>query len=138
MRVRSLVAALALSVLAWRGDQSAFAASPTGPSQVALADARKLFDTGLKLYGEGSYREALAAFVRANEIAPRASIQRNIAQCHRDLKDFASAYEAYQALLSKYGATMSPTDKRSVQRAIDELAMLTGTVRIALSDPGAA
>jgi hypothetical protein len=33
---------------------------------------------------------------------------------------------------------MSPTDKRSVQRAIDELGMLTGTVRIALNDPGAA
>src|SRR5580704_184371 len=137
MRARWLVAALAL-VLAASAAGAALAAPPPTSSPAAFAEARKLFESGLKLYGEGSYREALAAFLRANEVSPRASIQRNIAQCHRDLKDFASAYEAYQALLSKYGATMSPTDKRSVQRAIDELAMLTGTVRIALSDPGAA
>ncbi len=136
MRARSIAATVAIALAFAAGSTTATAGPPPGPADVA--SAKQLFAQGLKLYNEGSYREALAAFLHANDVAPRASIQRNIAQCHRDLKDFASAYDAYQALLSKYGATMSPTDKRSVQRAIDELAMLTGTVRIALNDPGAA
>jgi hypothetical protein len=141
MRARSLVAAFAILVgRVGVPSGPALAAPPPpahGPSAADLAAAKKLFETGLKLYNEGSYREALAAFQRANDIAPRASLQRNIAQCHRDLKDFASAYDAYQTLLSRYGATMSAADKRTVQRAIDELAMLTGTLRVTIVEPGA-
>jgi hypothetical protein len=136
MRVRSLVAALALAARLG-APHLALAAPASGPSPAAVAEARRLFDTGLKLYGEGSYREALAAFLRANDLAPRASIQRNIAQCNRDLKDFTGAYDAYQTLLAKYGATMSAADKRPIQRAIDELALLTGMVRVTVSEPGA-
>ncbi len=134
MRARSLVAALALAV-PLHAPIVARAAPPSAPG--AVAEARKLFDSGLKLYGEGSYREALAAFLRANELAPRASLQRNIAQCNRDLKDFTGAYDAYQTLLTKYGATMSAADSRLVQRAVDELALLTGTVRVTVTEPGA-
>ena len=92
---------------------------PPGPSAADLASAKKLFQTGLKLYNEGSYREALASFRKAYDIAPRASLQRNIAQCHRDLKDFASAYDAYRLLLAKYGGTMTVPDRRAIERAID-------------------
>jgi hypothetical protein len=141
MRVRSLVAALAILVgRAGVPSRPALAAPPAparAPSAADLATAKKLFETGLKLYNEGSYREALAAFERANDIAPRVSLQRNIAQCHRDLKDFASAYEAYQTLLARHGAAIGAADKRAVQRAIDELAMLTGTVRVTIADAGA-
>ena len=110
---------------------------PPGPSAADLASAKKLFQTGLKLYNEGSYREALASFRKAYDIAPRASLQRNIAQCHRDLKDFASAYDAYKLLLAKYGSTMTVPDRRSIERAIDELAMLTGSIRVTVTEPGA-
>jgi hypothetical protein len=138
MRVRSLVAALALAACAVAGRVPPAAAAPTGaPSPARVAEARKLFETGLKLYGEGSYREALAAFLRANDLAPRASIQRNIAQCHRDLKDFTGAYDAYRTLLATYGSSMSVAEKRPVERAIDELVMLTGTVRVTITEPGA-
>jgi hypothetical protein len=136
MRVRSLVAALALAARLG-APYVALAAPGNAPSPAAVAEARRLFETGLKLYGEGSYREALAAFLHANDLAPRASIQRNIAQCNRDLKDFTGAYDAYETLLAKYGATMTAADKRPIQRAIDELALLTGTVRIAVTEPEA-
>jgi hypothetical protein len=136
MRASSVAAAVAIALTIGGGSTTVRAAGP--PSAADVASAKQLFAQGLKLYNEGSYREALAAFLHANDVAPRASIQRNIAQCHRDLKDFASAYDAYQALLTKYGATMSAADKRSIQRAIDELGMLTGTVRIGVTDAGAA
>ena len=54
--------------------------SPGGPGSEPRqsAAAKKLFATGLKLYNEGSFREALSAFAKANAIAPRVSLQRNI------------------------------------------------------------
>src|ERR1019366_503448 len=138
MRARSLAAVLAITVVHAGVSTVAPSAHAAPPTAADVASAKKLFEQGLKLYNEGSYREALAAFLRANDVSPRASIQRNIAQCNRDLKDFASAYDAYQTLLTKYGATMSAADRRSVQRAIDELAMLSGTVRVTVTEPGAA
>ena len=139
MRARTLVAAFAIlaGCTGAAAGMARAAPPPAGPSAADLAAAKRLFETGLKLYNEGSYREALAAFRRANDIAPRVSLQRNIAQCHRDLKDFASAYDAYQTLLARYGSTLSAADRRAVQRAIDELAMLTGTVRVTIAEPGA-
>jgi hypothetical protein len=138
MRASSVAATIAIALAIALGGAPTTASAAGPPSPADVASAKQLFAQGLKLYNEGSYREALAAFLHANAVAPRASIQRNIAQCHRDLKDFASAYDAYQALLTKYGATMSAPDKRSIQRAIDELAMLTGNVRIGVTDAGGA
>src|ERR1700733_10767496 len=136
MRARWIAAALAVALLR-AAPPSTVRAAPPAANAAELATAKKLFETGLKLYREGSYREALAAFVRANSVSPRASIQRNIAQCQRDLKDFGAAYEAYQLLLTRYGATMNAPDKRAVQHAIEELAILTGTLRVTLTEPGA-
>lgn len=133
MRAR-LVALIAIALATCSVSVPVWAAPPTAAD---VASAKRLFEQGLKLYNEGSYREALSDFLHANQLAPRASIQRNIAQCHRDLREFAEAYDAYQTLLAKYGATMSAADKRAVQRAIDELASLTATVRVNVTDPGA-
>jgi PEGA domain-containing protein len=135
MRRASIALVVALSLTA--GSVSAAPPAPA-PSASDLAEAKHLFEQGLKLYGEGSYRQALAAFLKANQIAPRASIQRNIAQCQRDLHDFAAAYVAYQSLLARWGSTMSAADRRPVERAIEELALLTGTVRVDVADAGAA
>jgi hypothetical protein len=136
MRARGIATLVAIALTLAGGPRVAWAAPP--PSAADVASAKQLFAQGLKLYNEGSYREALADFQRANTLAPRVSIQRNIAQCHRDLKDFAAAYDAYQVLLATYGASMSAPDKRAVQRAIDELAMLTGSIQITVADAGAA
>lgn len=134
MRAR-FAALIAIALAACSVSMPAWAAPPTAAD---VASAKKLFEQGLKLYNEGSYREALSDFLHANELAPRASIQRNVAQCHRDLHEFAEAYDSYQTLLSKYGTSMSAADKRAVQHAIDELASLTATVKVNVADPGAA
>ena len=138
MRARSLAAVLAIALALVGVSTVAPSALAAPPTAADVASAKKLFEQGLKLYNEGSYREALSAFLRANDVSPRASIQRNIAQCNRDLKDFAAAYDGYQTLLTKYGPAMSAADRRSVQRAIDELAMLSGALRVTVTEPGAA
>jgi hypothetical protein len=85
---------------------------------------------GLKLYKEGLVKEALAAFVAADKIVARPSVERNIGQCQRDLKDFAGAYETYAALLEKFGPTLKPAESADVKRAVDELSLLTSTLDV--------
>jgi hypothetical protein len=114
------------------------AAAPAAPpSKEQLAEAKKFFDAGNKLYKEGLYQEALASFVEANRISPRESIQRNIGQTYRDMKDLASAYDAYELLLAKYGDKMKLALKSDAQHAIEELAVLTGVIAINVTDADA-
>ena len=131
-------AALALVCVATAASLPATAAPPDPkPDAAATAQAKKLFDSGKKLLAEGSYREALAAFVAAKSAMPRESIQRNIAYCHRELRDFASAYEAYVELVDTFGAKMKKADLDAAKKAIDELRILSGTIRVAVFEPGA-
>ncbi len=122
---------------------AAGAARPLGaarspPSAAAVAAAKRLFGDGMKLYREGLYRAALSKFLAAKELAPRASMQRNIAQSYRDLREFAAAYAAYEELLRDYGAELTPADRRTTAEALAELRGLTAEVQVTVREPGAA
>jgi len=133
MRLRPVIALACVLATA-----RAYAAPPPDPpNAAAVAEAKKLFERAIKLYKEKAYREALALFVRAYELAPRASLAKNIAQCYRDLLDFASAYDAYNDYLDKYGATLPPSEVATIKTVIAELAQLTGAIKIQVSEPGA-
>ena len=107
------------------------------PTKEQVAEAKKFFDAGLKLSKEGLYQEALASFIEANRLSPRESIQRNIAQTYRDLKDMANAYDATQTLLALYGEKMKPNLKSNAQHALEELEVLTGVIDVTVQEPGA-
>ena len=112
--------------------------APTGkPSAADEATAKKSFESGLRLYGEGSYAEALIAFEQSYRLGGRASALKNIAQCHRNLKHFVEAYEAYEQMLAKHEAQITPADKKAVQQALDELGVLTATVVVEVSEADA-
>jgi hypothetical protein len=112
-------------------------APPPAPTKEQLAEAKKFFEAGLRLKKEGLYQEALASFLEANRISPRESIQNNLALTYRLLKDMASAYDAYDVLLSKYGDKMKPQLKGEAQHAIEALEVLTGVIVIGIQEPGA-
>jgi hypothetical protein len=122
-------------------------ASPAGPGMAAppsapptkqqLAEAKKFFDAGNKLMKDQLYQEALASFVEAARIAPRASIQQNIAFCYRMMKDLAAAYDNYQLLLDRYATQLKPAQKADVERALEELSVLTGVVLVNVQEPDA-
>jgi hypothetical protein len=111
--------------------------APAQPTPAQLAEAKKFFDAGVKSSQAGQYQDALAAFQEANRIAPRASIQKNIAQTHRDLRDYASAYAAYDDLLAKYGSTLKPPEVQATQKAMSELEAFTGTIEVKQPEAGA-
>jgi hypothetical protein len=113
------------------------AAAGSAPTPAQLAEAKKFFEAGLKLMKEQLYQEALASFLEAYRISPRESIQNNIALSYRNLKDFASAYSAYEELLARFGDKMKPAAKNDAQRALEELVILTGLVTIKVQEPDA-
>jgi hypothetical protein len=111
---------------------------PAGkPSAADEATAKKNFESGLKLYGEGSYGEALIAFEQSYRVGGRPSALKNVAQCHRNLKHFVEAHEAYDALLERHEAALSAADKTAVRQALDELGVLTGTIVVTVNEEGA-
>lgn len=112
------------------------AASPP-PSAATLGQAKKFFEAGMKLYKQSLFQEALAQFLESNRLAPREGTQRNIGQTYRDLKDNAAAFEAYETLLAEYSNKMKPQLKSDAQQALQELAVLTGTIAIGVQEPGA-
>jgi hypothetical protein len=102
-----------------------------------VAAAKQHFGAGLKLYAEKAYAAALAEFQEAYARAPRASIQRNIAQCERDLHDFAAAHDAYGELLDRWGKALTPQEIATTKTALSELSLFTGTIHVTVTEPGA-
>jgi hypothetical protein len=115
----------------------AAAPAPAAPTKEQLAEAKKFFDAGLRLKKEGLYQEALASFIEANRLAPRESVQNNLALTYRLLKDMASAYEAYEVLVTSYGDKMKPTLRTEALHALEELGVLTGVLVVGVQEPGA-
>ena len=122
---------------------SASTAAPPPPALPPVSaddasEAKRHFDTGLKLYAATAYRGALTEFEASYRLNARPSALRNIAQCHRDLQEFAAAYDAYQKLLEVHGAQLSPKELETIDRALKDLESVTGTIALMCSEPDAA
>lgn len=114
-----------------------------GPPTMAYADeqaekeAKGHFQTGLTLYKEGAYDAALVEFNEAYRLGGRASALRNVAQCQRDLKDFAAAHASFEKLLAVHSKDLSSDERQAVSRALSELALVTGFIDLKIAEVGA-
>jgi tetratricopeptide (TPR) repeat protein len=72
----------------------------TGITDEAKAQARVKFEEGNAAYARGEYRQALAAFDAAYQLAPLPGFLFNVAQCHRQLGAFERAAHFYRRYLS--------------------------------------
>jgi tetratricopeptide (TPR) repeat protein len=66
-----------------------------GGAQDALA-GKSLFDQGMALAGEKKFREALEKFQASQRFDPKVGTLMNIAQCHVELGQMASAWNSYR------------------------------------------
>lgn len=110
---------------------------PPPPASPEEAEARRHFETGLKLYKEKAYEGALIEFEQSYKIIARPSALRNVAQCQRDLKRFADAYAAYEKLLSVHGSQLNPGETLAVKKALKDLESVTGVLTFDVNEPGA-
>lgn len=70
----------------------------------AMADGRKAiehFEAAMSLYEKGEYQQALKRFEAANEVEPAPVLLYNIAECHRQLGNNASAILYYRQYLAE-------------------------------------
>jgi hypothetical protein len=75
------------------------AASPA-PRSAVQKEADRHFKSGVALFKEAKYTEALAEFERAYEIAPHPLVLYNIAGCHRELSRYSDAVAYYRRFLT--------------------------------------
>ena len=90
-----------------------------GSAKADDAVAKAFFEKGTKLYNLGEYGKALELFKSAYLEKPDAAFLFNIAQCQRQMSDFAAAEKSYRAYLRE--ANPPPQQREAVQRLVDSM-----------------
>lgn len=90
---------------------------PTNPSDEDLGRARQLFDNGKRLYLEGSYDPAIAAFNQAYALSGDPLLLYNIAQAYDRADRFDEAIEYFEY----YRAFAPPDESEALGEKVDSL-----------------
>jgi hypothetical protein len=128
---RLLVAIACAATLASAGEAHA----ADSPSADDLARARALDQQGVRAFREGHYNDAIRYFTEALKLGGPSSELWNIARCHVKLDEPEAASEALERYLAR--GDLSPDDRASARRELEELARRPSTVTVASSPTGA-
>ena len=137
MRASLIAVALAIGVLA---PGAVIAAPPprqgaTGeatPDELLQKEADRHFKSGVALYRDAKYAEALDEFERAYEIAPHPLVLFNIAECHRDLLHYAEAVASYRRFLVEGNGRVPAARLAAAQAELDALIALIARVTVTI------
>lgn len=100
-------------------------------------EADRHFKSGVELYKEAKYTEALAEFERAYEISPHPLVLYNIAVCHRELSHYQQAVKFYKRFITE-GKGQVPNAKLTVaQTELDGILARIARVTVTVSPDGA-
>jgi hypothetical protein len=103
---------------------------PQTPEQ---QEADRHFKSGVTLYQEGKYAEALAEFQRAYETAPHPLVLYNIAGCYRELSNYAESVKFSRRFLAEGKGVVSANRLAAAQSELD--GVLARIARITVSVP---
>lgn len=106
------------------------------PDKQQQKEADRHFKSGVALYKEAKYAEALAEFERAHEIAPHPLVLYNIAGCHRELSHYADAVKYYNRFLAEGKGKVPAARLTAAQTELDGILARIArvTVTVAPSD----
>ncbi len=146
MSWKTIIGLRALWALAALGALGALAspatAAPTKKPPAAKAktpeqkEADRHFKSGVALFGEQKFGEALAEFQRAYEIAPATIVLYNMAACHRELSHYGESVKLYKQFLDE-GAGKQPAERLAAAKA--ELdGILARIARVSVTAPDGA
>lgn len=127
----SVIASLALSPLA----QAQTAADK--PTAAQVKEAKSDATEAAKLMKKKQFAEALPKLQNAYSLDPKPATLSQIGTCQRELSQHIEAYGTFERLLETHDKQLSAKDKAAAKKNLDELAKLTGTLRITVSEPGA-
>src|SRR5215813_3363942 len=103
---------------------------PKTPEQ---KDADHHFKSGVALFKEAKYAEALAEFERAYEIAPHPLVLYNIAGCHRELSHYGEAVTYYQRFLTDGKGAVPAARLTAAQTELDAILARVARVTVTIA-----
>lgn len=109
------------------------APDPEKPPTAGQKDADRFFKSGVALYKEQKYAEALAEFQRAYEISPHPLVLYNIAGCHRELSHYAEAVKFYRRFLTEGKGQVPATRLSAAQSELDGILARIARVTVTVS-----
>jgi hypothetical protein len=124
----------------WSGRTALAAPRPKGaakpePKKPEQKEAERHFQSGVALFKEAKYAEALAEFERAYEISPQPLVLYNIAGCHRELSHYSEAVEYYTRFLNEGKTKVKPARLAAAQAELDGILARIARVTVTVS-PG--
>jgi tetratricopeptide (TPR) repeat protein len=129
MKSLILVAVLAAPVLA---------APKPKPQTAEQKEADRHFKSGVALFSEQKFAEALAEFQRAYEIAPAPIVLLNIAACHRELSQYGEAVAYYKRFLAEGEGKVPPAKIASAKTELDAILARIARVTVTTTPKDAA
>jgi len=113
------------------------APAPDKPPSKAPAQkqADRHFKSGVALFKEAKYAEALAEFERAYEIAPHPLVLYNIAGCHRELSHYGEAVTYYSRFLSDGKGKVPTARLAAAQAELDGILARIARVTVTIAPP---
>ena len=118
--------------------RSTVLAAEPSPSPEARRQAQKDLAAGQRLLERGQFEAALVRLQASYGADPSGGALMGMGEAERRLDHPAEAYRDYERAVSGPSGDLLPSDREAAQRALAELAAVTGTVKPALSEPGAA
>ena len=112
-------------------------------SQAARADepsrreADRHFKTGVQLFGENKYSEALAEFEQAYALASHPLELYNLAATHRALSQYSQAVDFYNRFLTEGKGAVKPAQLERGERELADLLRLIARVEVTTEPAGA-
>ncbi|HEU4731142.1 MAG TPA: tetratricopeptide repeat protein [Kofleriaceae bacterium] len=105
------------------------------PTELVQKEADRHFKSGVALYREAKYADALAEFERAYEIAPHPLVLFNIAECQRELLHYAEAVAAYRRFLADAKDRVPAARLSTAQNELDTLLTLVARLTVTITPP---
>ncbi len=101
------------------------ASAGLGPSAAAeegrFAEARRLFEQGVELFGQENYPAALATFEASYALRESPVVLFNIAMCRRALFRFPEAIDSFETYLQRWGEGLDPEQRAEVDALLAEM-----------------
>jgi hypothetical protein len=130
-----LLSALILAAAApARAQEAEATAAAAQPSEEAVREAGKRYETGLGMYAEGEFKLAVIEFERAYSLVPDYRVLYNIGQVRIQLGDYARARQVLEQYLKDGGDRISDDRKKAVQNDLTMLEGRTARLKIITAD----
>lgn len=110
---------------------------PDEPEKPEQAQADRYFKSGVQLFKESKFAEALAEFTRAYEIAPHPLVLYNIAGCHRELSHYGEAVSFYERFLAEGKGQVPAARLTAAQTELDGILARIARVTVTVNPDGA-